>query len=245
MKNEDLINGIYSKLKLDLKNNAIANNILSDSISIYLKALTPEEALGKTRHDDYIIQKGKEKIIEASFRDSKGHAFSDKYAEGSLHVEELLTLDTSITKNRCLFISALNAIYKYLELIDKSIHCKNDEPVECAKSISKIIKPIEKVLVIGYQPRLIEELSKTNEIRVQDLDNDNIGKNKSNLLINGPDALKSNLVWCDTVLATGSVIVNGSIVDFYELNKKVVYYGVTISAAARILQLEQYCECGS
>jgi uncharacterized protein (DUF4213/DUF364 family) len=54
------------------------------------------------------------------------------------------------------------------------------------------------------------------------------------------DAIK----WSDLIFATGSTIVNGTIGNFINKNKPVIFYGVTISAAAKILNLKTYCYCG-
>jgi len=47
--------------------------------------------------------------------------------------------------------------------------------------------------------------------------------------------------WCDLIFATGSTVVNGSMSNFLERGKPVIFYGVTVSATAKILNLNAYC----
>jgi uncharacterized protein (DUF4213/DUF364 family) len=89
---------------------------------------------------------------------------------------------------------------------------------------------------------MIASLSKSFKLRVIDLDEDNIGKEKFSILIEGPDNTESVLSWSDIILATGSTCVNTTITRF--LGKKpVIFYGVTISGIARAYGYERYCPC--
>jgi len=46
------------------------------------------------------------------------------------------------------------------------------------------------------------------------------------------------------IFATGSTIVNNTISNFIGVGKPAVFYGVTISAPAKILNLTTFCEYG-
>ena len=50
--------------------------------------------------------------------------------------------------------------------------------------------------------------------------------------------------WCDVIFATGSTLTNGTITTFLNQDKPVIFFGVTIVAAAGILNLNSYCHCG-
>ncbi len=53
--------------------------IHNQEVVITCKTLTAEEAIENPLHDNYPIQLGKEKMIEAEFMGKKGQAFSDAY----------------------------------------------------------------------------------------------------------------------------------------------------------------------
>ena len=118
--------------------------------------------------------------------------------------------------------------------ISNTVHCKDSGPKRCAEQLPAFVtahfgKP--KIAFVGYQPAMIEQLSQFFDLRVVDLDQDNIGAQRFGLVIEGPEKTEDMLSWGDIILATGSTCVNGTIVSF--LNKKpVVFYGVTVAGPA-------------
>ena len=235
---------VYKKLKEALSHEVQRHNYSEQNISVRCEALSAVEAIGKPDHDDYPIIKGKEIMVEAVFKGAKGQAFTDEFENANYQVEDILKKDLNSNRNRATFISSLNAIFRYLELCDKTIHCKDAEPKECANNLIETIEPWKKVLLIGYQPRFLEILALNHKLRVVDLDQDNIGKNVSGVVIEPPDMTLEAIRWCDLIFATGSTVVNGTIVNFLNQDKPVLFYGVTISATATILNLKTYCHCG-
>jgi hypothetical protein len=134
----------------------------------------------------------------------------------------------------------------HVGLIDKAVHCKDQEPIQCSLELvgyfrEKFGQP--KIALAGFQPRMMEALSKAFPLRVTDLDPDNIGKEKFGIPIEGPRKTRDNLLWCDVAFVTGTTIVNNTIGDFF-IQKPTIFYGVTISGAAKILELNHFCACG-
>jgi hypothetical protein len=76
------------------------------------------------------------------------------------------------------------------------------------------------------------------------MDQDNIGQEKFGVVIDNPGRTSENLGWCDIALVTGTTVVNDTIEQF-GATKPVVFYGVTISGAARLLGLNRFCPSGS
>jgi len=64
------------------------------------------------------------------------------------------------------------------------------------------------------------------------------------VIIEPPETTQEIIKWSDLIFATGSILVNGTISSFLNQNKPVLFYGVTISAAATILNFDKYCHCG-
>lgn len=235
---------IYATLKDALRREILAKGLIGKHIRITCQALSAEDAIGKPAHLDYPIVKGKESIVEAVFEGARGQAFTDMFENAEIPVEELLSLPLDSSSKRALFVSGLNAIFRYLHLCEKTVHCKDEEPVECAKQLPETIKHHQNVLLIGFQPRFLEILSSIGNLRVIDLDRSNIGKSISGVTIESREMTRDGIRWCDLIFATGSTLVNGTITDFLQLDKPVMFYGVTISAAAAILNLNNYCYCG-
>lgn len=238
------MNALYETLKKALRNEIQANDLKGKNIQVTCKALSASEAIGQPAHDDYPIIKGKETIVEAVFEGAKGQAFADEYENADFPVEALLNVTLDSNSKRALFISGLNAVFRYLDLCEKTVHCKDNEPIECANQLPEMIRSHRNVLLIGHQPRFLEILSSRGNVRVVDLDADNIGKTVCGIAIESQGMTSDAIGWCDLIFATGSTVVNGTITDFLELDKPAIFYGVTISAAAKILGLNAYCHCG-
>jgi len=235
---------IYDTLRNALEEKVISHNLVNEFINIKCKALSAREAIGSPEHNDYPIIKGKEVMVEADFLQAKGQGFTDAFENRAYRIKDLISMDLSTNRKRASFIAGLNAVYRYLGLTDKTIHCKDSEPVLCAKRLPDIIPENSKVLLIGHQPRFLEILASYYHVRAVDLDDDNIGKQFFDITIepekNTPDAIN----WCDMIFATGSTIVNNTISNFINADKPAVFYGVTISAPAKILNLTTFCEYG-
>jgi uncharacterized protein (DUF4213/DUF364 family) len=105
------------------------------------------------------------------------------------------------------------------------------------------IPPEKKVLLIGFQPRFFDILAAAQDLRAIDLDTENIGKEISSVVVEAPEMTDDAISWCDLIFVTGSTLVNGTISRFLNQDKPVLFYGVTISAAAKILDLNSYCYC--
>jgi uncharacterized protein (DUF4213/DUF364 family) len=235
---------LYEELKDALSRETKKHNLSGQNISVRCKALSAKEAIGKPEHDDYPIIKGREVMVEAVFEGAKGQAFSDKFENADYLVDDLLTIKLDSNKKRASFISGLNAVFRYLNLCDKTIHCKDAEPKLCANSLLNVIGTRNNVFLVGYQPRFLEILSSQYNVRVADMDQDNIGMKIASVTIEPPDTTPDIIEWSDLIFATGSTIVNGTITNFLNKNKPVLFYGVTISATAVILNLKKYCHCG-
>ena len=145
-------------------------------------------------------------------------------------------------------MATVNAVLRHLNLVDKTSHCKDTSLVECANEVNKFIAEgyqVEKVGVIGFQPRLTQFISKSYKVRVSDMDADNIGKERFGLKIepneNNPDIYN----WADLLFVTGTVFVNDSYKELLQLDKPVVFYGVTAAAPVYLLNLKRYCPYGT
>lgn len=235
---------IYERLKIALDGAIHQGRLSGNRISVRCKALSAREAIGNPDQKDYPIIKGREVMVEAEFLGSKGQAFTDQFETAELPVEELLKIDLGNTKGRAVFISALNAVFRHLGFCGKTIHCKDNEPRECADALPEYIGSHANVLMVGHQPRFLEKLASICNVRTVDLDVDNVGKNFSGVVIEPPEKTRDAINWCDLIFATGSTIVNGTISEFIGQNKPVIFYGVTISAAGKILELKTYCHHG-
>ncbi|MFH1077153.1 MAG: DUF364 domain-containing protein, partial [Pseudomonadota bacterium] len=203
---------LYERLRDALKKEVQKHNLSGQNISVRCKALPASEAIGRPEHNDYPIVKGKEVMVEATFQGAKGQAFTDQFEDADYLVDDLLKIELNSNKRRAGFISGLNAVFRFLNLCDKTIHCKDKEPKTCASNLVETIGA-NNIFIVGYQPRFIEMLAPKHSIRVVDMDQDNIGKNSPGVVIESPEMTPDAIKWCDLIFATGSTIVNGTITN--------------------------------
>jgi len=236
---------IWSDLRKAFASLIHDNDLDNQSISIRCAALSAEEALGRPEHGDYVLQKGRERIVEASLAGARGHAFSDTPGDWKGTAGDLLTLELTSNFRRAVFVSSLNAIMRYLGLLENSIHCRDDGPARCGPRCAEAMRSEfprgARIALIGYQPRICESLAQEFAVGVVDMDPRNIGKTVGNAVIYGPAETERVLADAQVVLATGSTLVNDTISVFLGLGKPTIFYGVSVAGAAQLLGLRHYC----
>ena len=237
---------MYDTIKKEFVKLITEHGLQGEGVVIRATPLSPEQALGNPEDRDYPLVAGVERLMQAEFRGALGQAYTDMYGDFSGRLSEIVAMDLKNNFRRAIFISSLNAVMKHLGLITKTVHCKDDQPRECSQELVRYIEKNygqPKVAMVGFQPRMVEALAKKFELRVSDMDRDNIGKEKFGVKIYDPSHAAENLDWCDIALVTGSTIVNDTI-DQFRISKPVVFYGVTISGAAKLLGLNHFCPFG-
>jgi hypothetical protein len=235
---------IYGDLKEKFRKIVEESHIESEKITIKAFPLTPEEAIGNPSDLDYPLVKGRERLMEASFRGFKGQAFTDLYGNFKGSIKEILNLKMRTNYERAIFISTLNAVLRALGLITNTVHCKNDEPRKCAEKAVEFIKENygnPKVFLVGFQPRFAEFFSKSFALRITDLDDEQLGKRINGVLVEGEGSTDKNMEWADLLWVTGTTVVNDTIEQFVNTNKPKIFYGTTVSGAAYLLGLKRFC----
>jgi uncharacterized protein (DUF4213/DUF364 family) len=237
---------LYEIIKKEFIKLINENGLQGEEVVIRANPLSPKQAIGNPEDKDYPLVVGVERMMQAEFRGSLGQAFTDMYGDFSGRLSEIVEMDLKNNFRRAVFISSLNAVMKNLGLITKTVHCKDNQPRECSQELVKYIeknygKP--KVAMAGFQPRMVEALAKHFELRVTDMNKDNIGKEKFGVKIYDPSHTKENLDWCDIALVTGTTVVNDTI-DQFRISKPVIFYGITIAGTAKLLGLDHFCPFG-
>lgn len=235
----------YQSIKEKMQAIIDEHQLDQESITITSAVLSPEEAIGITERKDFPLIKGKEKLINASFRDAIGQAFTDQPALFRGSISQVMALDLDQNNNRALFIATLNAILRHLGLISNTVHCKNDGPENCAREMQGYLLehfPQARIGMVGLQPAILDHLQAAFSVRVLDLDPDNIGKIKYGVLVeDGESCLEDVVKWADLMLVTGSTSVNGTILQFISLDQPVIYFGTTVAGIAYLLGLPRLC----
>lgn len=220
-------------------------NLMDQPVTVTAAPLTVEQAIGKPEGQDFPIQKGKEKLMEARIGEARGQAFTDTYGNYQGRLSDIARLDLADPRSQAIFVASLNAVMRSLGRTDNTVHCKDSGPAECSGQINAYIRArhgLPKIGMVGYQPAMIKALSGEFPLRVLDLDPDNIGQIRHGVRIDGGNATEEVLTWAELLLVTGTTLANGSI-DQFLTGKPVVFYGTTIAGAASLMGWKRFCPC--
>ncbi|MDK2848354.1 MAG: hypothetical protein PWP34_1707 [Desulfuromonadales bacterium] len=229
---------------------------LDRNSSVTVRVLTPDEAIGAKADKDFVIKKGKERVIEACWNGYHGQAFTDRPGDWQDSLNALLALDLDRIEQRAIFTAGLNAVLLGLGLTEKTIHCKDDEPVKCGEEFTTELYQrfgVRRFGMIGLQPAILNAMVEgfgAVRMRVVDLNEDNIGQKRCDVKVwDGEKDLEKLIEWCEIGVATGSTVVNGSINElrekFVAAGKPLVFFGNTISGVASLMKLERICPFAS
>jgi hypothetical protein len=217
----------------------------NEMVSVFARPLTPEEAIGNPSHSDYPLLKGKEQMMQAVFQDSAGQAFSDHTGNFTGSLSQVLNLSMDTNLHRALLVATANAVLRRMSVISKSCHCKDHDPVMCASYLTETLLPFtpKRIGMIGDQPRLLEAVVRNFEVRVCDRDPEKIGTVQSGIVVEDAEVYGDIKKWADLLLVTGTTLVNDTI-DNFTGDVPIVYYGITITGAAQLLNLNHFCPLG-
>jgi len=219
--------------------------LVKEKVRIKARPLSPKEAIGNPEADDFPLQRGKERLMQAEFRGTFGQAFTDRYGDFEGTVGEIFEMPLNNNYRRAIFVASLNALLRHSGHIDRTIHCRDKEPALCAARLrDHITSRYGRVNIaqVGFQPRMVETLGAVFDLRVIDLDPDNIGFTRFNIIVEGPDATEDLIRWADLLVVTGTTVVNATI-DHFMGNKPIIFYGTTIAGPAYLMGWERFCAC--
>jgi len=236
-------NTVLSQVRAKAREVWVEHDLLNEGVEVRARTLTVEEAIGNPEGDDFPLQKGKERLIEAVFRGARGQAFTDMYGDYSGTLGDVAELDLVNNYRRAVFIAVLNAVMSKLGLCGGAIHCRDKQPSECAVKLRSCIAKrfgSPKVTQVGFQPKMVEQLGQGFTLRVLDLDPNNIGQTKQGALIEGPKATDDAVAWADVLVVTGSALANDTL-DRFLCDKPTLLFGSTIAGAAPLMGWERFC----
>ena len=231
---------LYKILKQSFKDIIDRYGIHEKTVSVKAKGFDGSEVNGR---------EGREVTLTAEYEGVVGEcstSFAGSVTQFKGTLLQILEFDIENDPyKRSIYIAVVNAVMNAHELADDCVSCSGDSKDKCAEHIVHYYKKHNgrvNVLLVGYQPHMLEGLAANFSVRLLDLDPDNIGKTYFNVKVeHGADDFADAVKWADVILCTGSSLSNGTIVDYINLPKDVIFYGTTIAGCARILGLRRLC----
>ena len=247
--------GILEQTRVPFRQFATREDLLHVDVTVLAKPLTPEEAIGHPGRRDFPIVIGKERVLEASIRESRGHAYTDSPREFLGTLEDVLTLELSSNQSRAIYVATLNAVMNHLGMVDKTVHCRDEDPEECALEIARNLSETygqTDVGLIGLNPAIAERLIDTfgaDHVRITDLSADNIGQRRFGVEIwDGGKRTDELIDASHVIVVTGTTLVNGTFDHIMNRirtqDKEYIIYGVTAAGVCRLSGLRRICPKG-
>lgn len=229
--------------------------LLDTRVTVWARPLTPEEAIGEPERRDFPIITGKERMIEARVLGARGHAFTDAPREQSASVAEVLEFPLDSNARRAVVIATMNAILRHLGQVGATVHCKDEDPEECAAEMSTTLRKrfgATEVGLVGLNPAIAERLVDTfgpEHVQITDLNPDNIGQPKFGVEVWDGASRTGDLVRAsDLLLVTGTTLVNDTFDSVRRpaeaAGKAFIPYGVTAAGVCHLMDIERLCPRG-
>lgn len=218
-------------------------------ITVTSRALKNEEAIGRPERGDFPLLRGKEVLLQAEIEGCKGQAFTSDPIAYRGDIKQIAALPEDRPGNYALMVAALNALARKLGLVEHTIHCRDQEPEQCAPQIAAAIREqygLCRIGIVGYQPAIIEHCVRefgAERVGVTDLNRDNVGSVRYGVEI--WDGLRDTgrlIDFADVLLVTGSILANGTAEDVLAgVEKPLYFYGTTCAALAHFNQFNRLC----
>ncbi len=235
----------YNRLRKEFTRLVDECGLKQARVKVTARPLSPEDAIGSTRRKDYVLLKGKERLLQAEVMGCRGQAFTGSLGDFKGTLEDVLKLPLTDDFQRAVYTATLNAVACQVGKVLNTIHCRNEGPEECARQAVEFFRKEygrPRILMIGYQPALAEALHQAFPVIVLDLDPANIGQNKNGVVIkDGSVDLAKHVDDSDVIFATGSTICNSTIDALEQSGRPLVFFGTTASGAAALLGIPRFC----
>ena len=169
---------IYEKLIGNFKALIESEKLWNEEVIITGRTLTNQEAIGTPDRTDFPLLTGKEALMEDRFKESRGQAFTECPGPFRGTLKDIIDSALESNHKRAVFVASLNAVTSYLKKTEGTVHCRDNEPEICAEKLSEFIREKHgnpKIALVGYQPSMLENLSRGFDVRVLDLDREKIG----------------------------------------------------------------------
>jgi molybdate transport system ATP-binding protein len=229
-------------------------NDIRENEKILAEPLGVEDAIGDpSPYKDFPLLVGEEKLMEVRFRKGRGQAFTSCPARWQGTLQEVLHLPLEEERNRGLLIATLNAMAADFGLAEKTVHCKDESPDLCARTMAEHLAETfgmdQVVGIVGYHPAIIKRVSETfgpERVRVTDLNPKNVGYQRFGVEIWHGERDLVRLAQDSTIaLVTGSALSNGSFDTVWDTLKehhvKAFCFGTTIAGIAALLEYPRLC----
>lgn len=232
---------LYEQLKKAFLSVPEVSAFMSDQIEIRADR-EPEKTLVPV--EDRISGANKpEYRVTAVFRDKKGEAYTETPADFSGTLEEILRIVPTDQGIDARFIAAVNAVMNYLGYADGTFP---DDPAAHEEYADRLCGFItsgygrSKIVLVGYDGYIVKRfMDEGLDFWTMDRNPEHISRDRFHHVIvnSGRYNREACFAWGNILIVTGSTLCNGTIVQYLNSGKELLFYGITFAGTAALLKL--------
>src|SRR6056297_4356593 len=103
------MSAIFDELKRRVRPLLANNQLLEQKVRIKARPLSTEEAIGNPEANDFPLQKGRERLMQAEFNGALGQAYTDRFGDYEGTMSAILDMPLANNFRRATFVAADNA----------------------------------------------------------------------------------------------------------------------------------------
>ena len=187
-----------------------------------------------------------EYCVTALFGGTKGEAFCEKPAAFRGTLKEALEIPPEEKGISAVTISALNAALNRLGLCPGTFPEGEQAHSDYAEALCRYVTENygeSNLVLIGYDGYLVKRfMDEKLSFWTLDRDPDNIAQDRfDHVIVNSAKRNReSAFAWGKLLIVTGSTLCNGTIVQYLNSGKDLLFYGITCAGAATLLNLSWF-----
>ena len=181
--------------------------------------------------------------VTATFQGVKGEAYTEEPSDFSGTLQQALEIPPTGKGISAVTIAALNAAMSYLKKAPGTFPEGEEARAQYADALCRYVLEHhgrENIILVGYDGYLVKRLMDEGLIFwTMDRDPDNITQDRFHHVVvnNAKKNRESSFVWGKYFIVTGSTLCNGTIPDYLNSGKELLFYGITCAGAATLLGL--------
>lgn len=218
-----------------------ANALLNETVSV-TKASEPERTL-RPENEPFSGIARPEYCVTATLLGAKGEAYTENPEDFCGTLKQALEIPPTEKGISAVTIASLNAAMQYLNLSPGAFPEGEEARFQYADALCRYVLEHhgrENIVLVGYDGYLVKRFMDEGLVFwTMDKDPDNITQDRFHHVVvnNAKRNRESSFVWGKYFIVTGSSLCNGTILQYLDSGKELLFYGITCAGAATLLNL--------
>ena len=222
--------------------------LLDEPVTVSFSGI-PEQTL-RPEHDPPSTVARPEYCVTAMIREVKGEAYTETPQQFQGTLRQALKIDPSENGISAVTVSAINAAMHYLSLCPGVFPEEPQYPYEYARALcDHVIEHYGRsnIVLVGYDGYIVKQfMDEGLDFWTLDRDPDHISQDRfHHVVVNSAKRNReSSFVWGRLLIVTGSTLCNGTICQYLDSGRDLLFYGITCAGAATLLGLPWFAPAG-